>query len=177
MLPSRARIGSKLWQTPWIKQIHPPSPEGRTLYCFRFSSRFWDLGILPHISNVQSAHQASHQVSPPPCAAAEPRMAWSTRTTRKRRTRTMSRCTTLRAAAPYCQCSRQLPLQPPGCTTLRASVRFTCPEARRPTLRRADLSRQPQAPDRLRRVSVTWRRRCLPRERHLVTKLQSRSVP
>ena len=39
-------------------------------------------------------------------------------------TRTMSRCTTLRAAAPCRQCSRQLPLQPPGCTTLHASVRF-----------------------------------------------------
>ena len=72
----------------------------------------------------------------------------------------MSRCTTLRAAAPCCQCSRQLPLQPPGCTTLRASVRFACPEARRPTLGRADLLRQPRAPGRRRRVSVTWRRRC-----------------
>jgi len=32
------------------------------------------------------------------------------------------------------------------------------------------------APGRLRRVSVTWRRRCLPRERLLATKLQSQSV-
>ena len=31
----------------------------------------------------------------------------------------------------------RLPLQPPGCTTLRASVRFACPEARRPTLGRS----------------------------------------
>jgi len=45
------------------------------------------------------------------------------------------------------------------------------PEARRPTLGRADLLRQPQAPGGLRRVSVTWRRCCLPRERHLATNL------
>jgi len=87
----------------------------------------------------------------------------------------MSRCTNLRAAAPCCPCRCQLPLQLPGCTTLRASVRFACPEARRPTLGRADLLRHPQAPGSLRRVSVTWRRRCLPRERHLATKLQSQS--
>ena len=29
-------------------ELHRPSPEGRTLYCLQFSSRFWDLGILPH---------------------------------------------------------------------------------------------------------------------------------
>ena len=121
--------GPPLKLSPRSKHPHRPSPEGRTLYCLQFSSRFWDLGILPHIkcqfrrfeterpsvitrviirqSKFESAHQASHQVSPPPCAAAEPRMgdhkknkiwgimsrmAWSTRTTRKRKTRTMSRC-------------------------------------------------------------------------------------
>jgi len=134
---------------------------------------------------IESVHQDSHQVRKSHCHRARPpslgwgimsRMAWSTSTTRKTRKRTMSRCMTLRAAAPCCQCNCQLPLQLPGCTTLRASVQFLCPEARRPTLGRADLLRQPQAPGRLRRNSVTWQRRCLARERHLATKLQSQSV-
>jgi len=102
------------------------------------------------------------------------RMAWSTRTTRKRRKRTMSQCTTLRAAAPCCQCSCQLPATPRLHNAPRECA-IRMPEARRPTLGRADLLRQPQAPGGLRRVSVTWRRRCLPRERHLATKLQSES--
>ena len=82
-----------------------------------------------HIKPVIKSHR--HRARPPSLGwGIMSRMAWSTRTTRKMRTRTMSRCMTLRAAAPCCQCSRQLPLQPPGCTTLRASVRFACPEAR-----------------------------------------------
>ena len=34
-------------------QVHRPSPEVRTLYCLQFSSRFWDLGILPHIRSEE----------------------------------------------------------------------------------------------------------------------------
>jgi len=177
-------------------KFHPARQDSRTLFCLRFSSKFGDLGILPHISNVQksvskvrdgealghlhshhptkgdrkcsSSQSSSVKVSPPRSRPPSlgwgimSRMAW-TSTTRKRRTRTMSRRATLRAAALCRQCSRQLPLQPPGCATLRASVRFACPEARRPTLGRTDLFRQPRAPGRPRRVSVTWRRRCSPR--------------
>ena len=35
--------------------FHRPSQDSRTLFCLRFSSKFGDLGILPHISNVQKS--------------------------------------------------------------------------------------------------------------------------
>ena len=62
-------------------------------------------------SSVTKSHR--HRSRPPSLGwGIMSRMAWSTRTTRKRRKRTMSQCTTLRAAAPCCQCSCQLPATP-----------------------------------------------------------------
>ena len=39
----------------FLKTIFILQADSRTLSCLRFSSRFWDLGILPHISNVQKS--------------------------------------------------------------------------------------------------------------------------
>ena len=46
---------------------HRPSPEGRTLYCLQFSSRFWDLGILPHTQRKMSNSLALLMLSPEIC--------------------------------------------------------------------------------------------------------------
>jgi len=48
--------------------FHRPSPEGRTLYCLQFSSRFWDLGILPHIQRKMSISLALLVLSPAICS-------------------------------------------------------------------------------------------------------------
>jgi len=45
-----------------------PSPEGRTLYCLQFSSRFWDLGILPHTERKMSISLALLVLSPAICS-------------------------------------------------------------------------------------------------------------
>ena len=46
-------------------QFHPPS---RTLFCLRFSSRFWDLGILPHTERKMSNSLALLVLSPEICS-------------------------------------------------------------------------------------------------------------
>jgi len=43
-------------------RVHPPSLFKCNRFCYVFSSRFWDLGILPHIPNSQNTSNVRRKV-------------------------------------------------------------------------------------------------------------------